>query len=236
MSDAQTPEAVEPDTESVEPIEDEAPTEEHEPTASETQASELVTIEVLAAEVDELRAKAAERADLLDKLTRSKADFINYQKRLSRERARWTEMAIQNLALRLLPALDDLERALDAARQDHDADAMISGIELIQQKLLKALADDGIKPFEAQGKRFDPAFHEALAYHENPDVADQSVMEVLHGGYTVNDRVLRAAQVVVAKGGPPLAEEVDEEPDTEDAVILVPDDEPETPKNDSEEA
>ena len=88
MSDAQMPDAAEPDTESVEPIiEDEAPTEEHEPTASETQASELVTIEVLAAEDDGLRAKAAERDELLDKLTRSKADFINYQKRLSRERA-----------------------------------------------------------------------------------------------------------------------------------------------------
>jgi len=205
----------EPDTESVEQVEDEAPTEEHEPTASETQASELATVEVLASEVDELRAKAAERDDFLDKLQRSKADFINYQKRTQRERERWTEMALQDLALHLLPALDDLERALDAARRNHDADAMIQGIELIQSKLLKALAGKSIEPFEALGKTFDPAFHEALAHHENPEVPDQSIMEVLHKGYTIGERVLRAAQVVVAKGGPkPEAE--DEEPKTED--------------------
>jgi molecular chaperone GrpE len=95
---------------------------------------------------------------------------------------------------------------------------MISGIELIQAKLLKALADDGVTPFEARGKPFNPAFHEALAYHENPDVPDQSVMEVLHGGYLIGDRVLRAAQVVVARGGPPPEEPEEAEPDTEDVA------------------
>ena len=221
----------EPDTEGVEPIEDEAPTEEHEPTASETQASELATIEVLASEVDELRARARERDDLFDRLQRSKADFVNYQKRMQRERERWTEMAIHDLALHVLPVLDDLDRALDAARQSHDANALIHGLELIMQKLLKALADEGITAFEAHGKPFDPAFHEALAHHENPEVPDQSVMEVLHRGYMIHDRVLRAAQVVVAKGGPP-PELDDEEPGTED-VALPPSSEP--PADDSQE-
>jgi len=225
MSDEElTPNAAEPDTESVEQLEDEAPTEEHEPTASETQASELATIEVLASEVDELRAKAAERDDLFARLQRSKADFINYQKRMQRERERWSDMAVQDLALRLLAVLDDLERALDAARQDHDVEALSHGIEIIQQKLLKALAEDSIVPFDALGKPFDPAFHEALAYHENPDVPAQSVMEVLHRGYTIDQRVLRAAQVVVARGGPPLDEE--EEPGTEDAEGPPQTDEP----------
>ncbi|MFW6161116.1 MAG: nucleotide exchange factor GrpE, partial [Planctomycetota bacterium] len=101
--------------------------------------------------------------------------------------------------------------------QNRDVESFVHGLELIQQKLLKALADEGITPFEALGKRFDPAYHEALAYHDNPEVPDQTVMEVIHDGYMINDRVLRAAQVVVAKGGPPRAE--DEEPGTEDVEV-----------------
>lgn len=219
--DEQAPKPSEPDTEGLEPIEDEAPTEEHEPTASETQASELATVEVLASEVDELRARATERDDLFDRLQRSKADFVNYQKRVQRERERWSEMAVQDLALRVVPVLDDLQRALDAARQNHDAEALTHGLELIQQKLLKALAEEGIRPFEAHGRPFDPAYHEALAYHDNPELPDQTVMEVIHEGYTINDRVLRAAQVVVAKGGQPRADE-DEEPGTEDIEVPRP--------------
>lgn len=196
----QTPAQDEPDTESSEQVEDEAPTEDHEAVASDTQASELATVEVLAGEIEELRSQAAERHDYLDKLQRSKADFSNYHRRVQRERERWNEMAVQDLVLRLLPGLDDLERALDAARDDHDVDALAHGIELIQAKMLKGLAGDGIEPFEALGKPFDPAYHEAVAYHEKPDVPDQTVIEVVQRGYMISDRVLRAAQVVVAKG------------------------------------
>ena len=196
-----TPAAPEPDTESVERSDEEAPTEEHETAASETQASELAVVEVLAEEIDELRAKAAERDDYLDKLQRTKADFINYQKRQQRERERWSEMSKQDFALRLLPVIDDLERALGAASQARNAQAVTDGFRLIHSKLMKALADEGIAPFEALGKPFDPAFHEAVARVDRPGVADQTIVEILHRGYLVGDRVLRAAQVVVAKGG-----------------------------------
>jgi len=196
------PTAREPDTDSSDHTEDEAPTEEHEPVAGDTQASELAVVEVLASEIDELRSRAADRDDLLDKLQRSKADFINYQKRLQRERERWTEMAIQELVLRILPGLDDLERALGAAREDHDVQALSHGIELIQAKLLKALADDGVAPYEAQGQPFDPAFHDAVAYLDQPNVPENTIVDVLQRGYMIGDRVLRAARVVVAKGGP----------------------------------
>jgi len=191
----------EPDTESSERLEEEAPTEEHEPT--ETQASELATVEVLADEIEELRARAAERDEFLDKLQRAKADFINYQKRQQRERERWSELAMQNFALALLPVVDDFERALDAARRDHDVEAIAHGFALIRAKLLKALGDEGIEPFDALGKAFDPAFHEAVAHLERPDAADQAVIEVVKGGYMLGDRVLRAAQVVVAKSDRP---------------------------------
>jgi len=199
----QGPSGPEPESESPERPEDEAPTEEHETAATETQASELATVEVLAEEIEELRARAAERDELLDKLQRTKADFINYQKRLQRERERWSEMAKQDLVLPLLAVLDDFERALEAARQSDDVEPITHGFELIQSKFLKALSDQGITALEALGKPFDPAFHEAVARVEKPDVTDQTVIEVVRRGYMAADRVLRAAQVVVAKGERP---------------------------------
>lgn len=200
------------DAESAEGLVDEAPTEEHETLASETQESEVATVELLSYEVDELRAKAAERDDLFDKLQRSKADFINYQKRIQRERERMRDAALQDTHLRILPVLDDLERALGAASKDHDFDALIHGIELIQAKLLKALADDAVVPIEAENKEFDPAFHEAVAHVKNPEVYGQTVVEVLREGYMLGERVLRPPQVVVATGGERRPEPADAEP------------------------
>ena len=111
------------------------------------------------------------------------------------------DAALQDTHLRILPVLDDLERALGAASKDHDFAALIHGIELIQAKLLKALADDAVVPIEARDKEFDPAFHEAVAHVKTPDVYDQTVVEVLREGYMLGERVLRPPQVVVATGG-----------------------------------
>jgi len=199
MDDRQ-PEPQEPETEGTEHLEEEAPTEDQEPTASETQTEELATVEVLAEEIEELRARAAERDDLLDKLQRSRADFINYQRRVQRERERWSEMTKQDFALQLLPILDDCERALQASAQNHDAEALARGFELIHSKLLKTLANEGVQPFNPINQPFDPAYHEAVAHLERPDVPDNTIIEVVRTGYTIADRVLRPAQVVVAKG------------------------------------
>jgi len=190
----------EPETEGTEHPDEEAPTEDQEPTASETQTEELATVEVLAEEIEELRARAAERDDLLDKLQRSRADFINYQRRVQRERERWSEMTKQDFALQLLPILDDCERALQASAQNHDAEALARGFELIHSKLLKTLASEGVEPFNPINQPFDPAYHEAVAHIERPDVPDNTIIEVVRTGYTIGDRVLRPAQVVVAKG------------------------------------
>ena len=194
------PEAQEPETECTEHLEEETPTEDQEPTASETQAEELATVEVLAEEIEDLRARAAERDDLLNKLQRSRADFINYQRRVQRERERWSEMTKQEFALQLLPILDDCERALQASAQNHDPEALARGFELIHAKLLKTLANEGVQPFDPINQPFDPAYHEAIAHIEKPDVPDNTIIEVVRKGYTIGERVLRPAQVVVAKG------------------------------------
>ncbi len=195
----QPPDKPEPDTESSEQLEEERPTEEQEAAASETQVSELATVEVLAQEIDDLRARAAERNDFLDKLQRLKADFANYQKRQERERERWTEEAKRSMALRVLPAVDDLELALSSAQAAKGAEGLVRGVELIHGKLVAALRAEGIVPIEALGKPYDPAYHEGIAQVEKPDVADRTVVEVVRKGYLIGERVLRHARVVVAK-------------------------------------
>jgi len=197
------PSAAEPDTESSEHLDEEVPTEEQEQAATDTQASELATMEVLAQEVEELRARAAERDDFLDRLQRTKAEFINYQKRQERDRERSNDEARRTLALRILPALDDLDLALAAAQGGPDAAALLRGVELIRDKLLTALREAGFVPFEALGKPYDPAFHEAVVQVEKPGVPDRTVVEELRRGYLQGDRVLRAARVVVSKGPKP---------------------------------
>jgi molecular chaperone GrpE len=199
-----TPEA---DTESGEQIVEEAPTEEHEHTATETQATDLTTVEILAEELEALRARAGERDEFLDKLQRSRADFINYQKRTQREQERWREMNLQDLVLHLLPVIDDFERALEHARDGNDVDSLTHGFELIKAKLMKALEDHDVVPYDTLGQRFDPAYDEAVAYVEKPEASDQEVIEVLRVGYMMGNRVIRAAQVVVAKGGSPWPED-----------------------------
>jgi len=192
------PDSPEPETESSEQPEEERPTEEHEPTASDTQASELATVEVLAQEIEELRAKALERDDFLDRLQRLKADFANYQKRQERERSRWMEEARRAFAARILPVVDDLERALGTPAEGADAQALLHGVQLIHGKLLAALREEHIVPFESLGKPFDPAYHEGVARQERSDVSEHTVVEVLRKGYLIGDKVLRPARVVVA--------------------------------------
>ncbi|MBM4036587.1 MAG: nucleotide exchange factor GrpE [Planctomycetes bacterium] len=194
-----TPGTPEPETESSEKLEEEVPTEDQEPPAADTQASELATVEVLAQEIEQLRARAAERDDLLDRLQRTKADFSNYQKRQDRDRERWAEDARRAFALRVLPALDDLELALSTPQVSKDSQALLKALELIRNKLLAAFREEGIAPFEALGKPYDPAFHEAIAQIEKPGARDRTVAEEVRKGYMLGERVLRPARVVVAK-------------------------------------
>ncbi len=201
----------EPDTESSEHLDEEVPTEEQEQAATDTQASELATVEVLAQEVEELRARAAERDDFLDRLQRSKAEFSNYQKRQERDRERSSDEARRAFALGILPALDDLDLALAAAQPsaaqppaglEPAGGSILKGVELIRGKLLAALREGGIVPYDSLGKPYDPAFHEAVVQLEKADVPDRTVLEELRRGYLQGDRVLRAARVAVSKGGP----------------------------------
>jgi molecular chaperone GrpE len=155
--------------------------------------------EVSPAELDQLR---QERDDYLDRLQRLKAEFDNYRKRAARDHESLVERATERLVKALLPVVDDLERALEAA-EEHEEAKLEEGVRLVYRALRDTLAKEGLVEIETDGE-FDPHVHEALL--SQPSEADEgSVIEVVQKGYRLGDRVLRPSRVVVAarKEAPP---------------------------------
>jgi molecular chaperone GrpE len=138
-----------------------------------------------------------ERDEYLDSLQRLKAEFDNYRKRAAREQASLASRASESLLKELLPILDDLERALDAAEQ-HEEAKLEEGVRLVHRSLFDALRKQGLEVIETDGA-FDPHFHEALLAQPVEDAEPGSVVQVLQKGYRLGDRVLRPARVVVAE-------------------------------------
>jgi molecular chaperone GrpE len=138
-----------------------------------------------------------ERDEYLNDLKRVAADFENYRKRVARDQDGLVARAHERLVKELLPVLDDLERALEAAAE-HEEAKLEEGVRLVHRELLEALAREGLVEVEADGQ-FDPHVHEALLSQPS-EQEDGSVVEVLQKGYRLGDRVLRPARVVVSQG------------------------------------
>ena len=138
-----------------------------------------------------------ERDEYLNDLKRVAADFENYRKRVARDHEGLVARAHERLVKELLPVLDDLERALEAAAQ-HEEAKLEEGVRLVHRELVEALAREGLVEVETDGQ-FDPHVHEALVSQPS-EQEDGSVIEVLQKGYRLGDRVLRPARVVVSQG------------------------------------
>jgi molecular chaperone GrpE len=132
-----------------------------------------------------------------DSYLRLAADFDNYRKRTAREHAELTRRANERLLNELLPVLDDLERALEAAA-DHEEARLEEGVRLVHRALADALAREGLAEIPTDGK-FDPHTQEALLSQPS-DAEEGTVIQVLQKGYTLGDRVLRPARVVISSG------------------------------------
>jgi molecular chaperone GrpE len=146
-------------------------------------------------EVD-VEALRAERDEYLEHLKRVAADFENYRKRAARDQESLVARAAERLVRELLPVLDDLERALQAAEQ-HEEVELEEGVRLVHRQLADALRKEGLEEIPTDGK-FDPHLHEALL--AQPAEAEEGmVIEVLQKGYRLGDHVLRPARVVVAE-------------------------------------
>lgn len=156
-------------------------------------------------DLEELAARAGKADEYLELAQRTKADFENYRRRASREAATAQQRGIVKLAQELLPAVDDLDRAVAAAQvpaaeQDQDgAGTLISGIKLVHAGVIAALSRVGIEPYSPVGERFDPQHHEAVAQQPVQGAEPGTIVEVYQRGYRLHDgSVLRPARVVVA--------------------------------------
>jgi molecular chaperone GrpE len=149
-------------------------------------------------DLEELSAKAEKADEYLELAQRTKADFENYRKRATREVAAAQDRGIAKLALELLPAVDDLDRALQATDGHEESDPVVSGVKLVHAGVLAALARLGIEPYSPVGERFDPQHHEAIAQQPVDGAAPGTIVEVYQRGYRLGDSVLRPARVVVA--------------------------------------
>jgi molecular chaperone GrpE len=150
------------------------------------------------AELEERLAEVErERDEYLNDLKRVAADFENYRKRVARDQEGLVARAHERLVKELLPVLDDLERALEAA-EEHEEAKLEEGVRLVYRELVEALAREGLVEVETDGQ-FDPHVHEALVSQPS-EREDGSVIEVLQKGYRLGDRVLRPARVVVSQG------------------------------------
>ena len=145
-----------------------------------------------------------ERDEYLNDLKRLAADFDNYRKRAARDQESLVARAHERLVKELLPILDDLERALEAAT-DHEEARLEEGVRLVARQLQAALTKEGLVEIETDG-RFDPHLHEALL--SQPSDEDEGViLQVLQKGYRLGDRVLRPARVVISQGSSQQAQE-----------------------------
>jgi molecular chaperone GrpE len=139
----------------------------------------------------------AERDEYLADLKRVAAEFENYRKRAVRDQESLVARAHERLVKELLPVLDDLERALEAAAE-HEEAKLEEGVRLVHRELRDALAKEGLVEIETNG-RFDPHVHEALL--TQPSAEDEgAIIEVIQKGYRLGDRVVRPARVVISQG------------------------------------
>jgi molecular chaperone GrpE len=147
--------------------------------------------------VEEQDEQEGAAAEVDDRLLRLAADFDNYKKRAARERQEYVAFANERLLKELLPVLDDLERALDAA-EEHQEAQLEEGVRLVHRSLAGLLERQGIKEIAADGA-FDPHVHEALLAQPSEDAESGAVIDVVQKGYTLGDRVVRPARVIVAE-------------------------------------
>jgi molecular chaperone GrpE len=139
----------------------------------------------------------AKRDEYLAGWQRTQADFDNYRKRAAREQQAFAARAAERLVAKLLPVLDDLERAIEAAEQ-HEEARVIEGVEMTKSALAAALASEGVEEIPAEGV-FDPHVHEALLVQPVEGVEPGAIVQVVQRGYKLGDAVLRPARVIVAE-------------------------------------
>lgn len=152
----------------------------------------------------------AENGELRDRYLRLAAEMDNLRRRTEREVKDAKSYSVAGFARDMLAVADNLRRTLDAipaeARADAGLTTLIEGVEMTERSMLSALERHGVRQLEPIGQKFDPNFHQAMFEVPNPEVPNNTVVQVVQAGFVIGDRVLRPAMVGVAKGGPKIVE------------------------------
>jgi len=186
---------------------------EHKEPAEEAVGQEEVPSEEaseLAALREELDSAKSREAEYLEGWQRARAELSNARKRFQREQEKAYENAKADLLVRILPIVDDFERAFLTLPEDQPRTNWVEGVQLILHKLRALLEQEGVAPIEAIGQEFDPFLHQALTHEPSTEVQEGHIIAEVQKGYKVADRVLRPTVVRVSAGSPP-------EPEPEDA-------------------
>ena len=150
-------------------------------------------------ELEDLKKKADERDEYEDKFLRVHADYENTRKRLEKEKTDHIKFANEGIISRLFPIMDNFDMAFDAMEKAEDKDAVMAGMKLVQKEFHRVLEGNGVERIETEGKEFDPNLHEAVNVMETEEYPEDAIIEEVRPGYLLNKRLLRPAQVVVAK-------------------------------------
>jgi molecular chaperone GrpE len=198
----------EPTQDAIEPEQLEVASAEEAGVEEETPAEESEEVTALRQELEAARAKEAE---YLDGWQRARAELSNARKRFQREQEQAYTNAKADLLVRLLPVVDDFERALEILPGDPETPApeirtWIEGVELIQHKFCTFLEQEGVVPIESVGQAFDPFLHQAITHEVTDDVPEGHVIAEVQRGYVMGDRVLRPSIVRVSAGPQPEPE------------------------------
>ncbi|EHR33238.1 nucleotide exchange factor GrpE [Helcococcus kunzii] len=140
-----------------------------------------------------------ENAKLKDSLLRLQADFSNYKRRVEKEKADIHKYAAESIITKLLPVLDNFDRAFKEVQEEDKEDAFTKGIELIRQDLDKILVQEGLEVIESDNQKFDANLHHAVFMEENDEVESEHIIETFQKGYKLKDKVIRPAMVKVSK-------------------------------------
>jgi molecular chaperone GrpE len=151
---------------------------------------------------EELSAAREEAARNLEAAQRWQAEFENFRRRQATLAEDQALRAGERMVERLLPAIDDLERAIDHAVGGGDVEHLLKGVEAVRTQILGVLSREGVEVIDPFGEPFDPNQHHAVSQREDPELAEHTVVEVFQRGYRMHGRVLRPAMVVVSTGGP----------------------------------
>ena len=176
------------------------PVSDEEPEAKQSQAEPLTTDNGGSDGDDPTAGLQADLDRFRDLALRSQADFDNFKKRAAREKEDAIKYANSSLLERLIAIVDNFELGLSAARGEGEASPIYSGMSMVLKQLTDFLSDNGLTPIDAEGQKFNPNLHEAIAHEPSDEVAEGVVIRQMRRGYRLKDRLLRPSSVVVSSG------------------------------------